>query len=260
MKKTLIAVMTAAALCGAFVWLPSVRGQNGPAAPRGTNAATDSHAQGAHDRDAKHAPQASPPLKIALVDFQVVLRDYKKAADKVTEMKASLEAGNARIQQISGEMQAIAKSVQEAKIEQDSDEYRTSEKKLYQLDTSRKTYKASAERDMKIQGAKVSLTVYQDLQEALKLFCDKSGYTLVLQIDREIAAAKDYRMFQQTAAQPIIYHRSHDDITLAVISYLNHRYEAERGDEATEESTSGTLPAEPTRSIPVSPNRKPAAR
>lgn len=244
MKKTIIAVTTAAVLCGVFVCLPNVRGQNGAAA-----------------RTPKSSPHASQQLKIAVIDFGMILREYQKAADKMQEIKAIADAGNAKIRQMQGEGQELVKPLQEGHIDQESDEFRVREKKIFQLENSIKSFKATAERDMNMHGVKNSLAVYQDLQAALKLYCEQNGYTLVLQIDREASAAKDYRVIGKTLGQQIFYHRSDEDITAAVLSYLNHRYEAARAEAGTDESAApGAAAREPGRTLPASPNRKAAAR
>lgn len=246
-KKTIIAVTTATAMLAAFVCLPNVHGQNGPAARANSSP--------------KSAPQSSPALKIACIDFETILKEYKKVADKLQERNAIAEAGNAKIRQMQGEGQAVVKLLQDGKIDQDSDEFRAREKKAFQLENSIKACKATTERDIKLQTVKISVAVYADLQAALKLFSEQNGYTLVLQIDREAAHAEDYRLTQKALGQPIFYYRSHEDITVRVLSYLNRRYEAERKEAGLDESAAPVSPADqPTRTIPVSPNRKPATR
>jgi Skp family chaperone for outer membrane proteins len=244
-KRTIFAITTIAILSGVLVCLPNVRGQNGGTA---------------------RAPRSSPnnstsALKIAVLDFGMILKNYQKVADKRQEMKAAAETGNAKIRQMQGEGQALVKPLQEGSLDQESDEFREREKKLFQLENSIKATKATAERDMKLQSVKVSLAVYQDLQAALKLFCDQNGYTLVLKIDREAAQADDFRAVGNALGQTIVYHRAHEDITVAVLTYLNHCYETARAEAGADESPAPVSTGnEPTRTIPVSPNRKPVRR
>jgi Skp family chaperone for outer membrane proteins len=248
-KITIIAGMAAATLCGAFVCLPIVRGQNGPTAGRAVKS------------PAKSSPAAaagsSAALKIACLDMGLIIREYRKMADKQQELKAINDLANAKISQINGEMAALAKPVQEGKIDRESEEYGAREKKLYQLDNARKACKATGERDMKLQSVKIMSAIYKDAQAALKLFSEQNGYTLVIQVDREAAKTQDYRMIQNVAGQLVIYHRSQDDITLRVLSYLNNQYETERAEAGIEETSSSDQSDDlPTRTIPASPNRK----
>jgi Skp family chaperone for outer membrane proteins len=238
-NRTIIALSLAAALSGAFVCLPHVRGQNPPTAAR--------------------APKPAPSLKIAVVDFPTILREYRKVIDKRREMNGIAEDGNAKIRQLQGEGQALLK--QEGSLDQESNEFQEHQKMLYQLENSIKTTKASAERDMKTQNLKISLEVYQDLQGALKLFSQRNDLALVLRIDSDAALAKDYRGIGQTLGQHIIYNRHLDDITAAVLSYLNRQYESAAKDSGREVSSETASPAKtPSRTLPALPNRKPAHR
>ena len=251
MKRTIIAATAAAVLCGAFICLPSVRGQNGPTAGRA--AKSQSKASPAA------APASSATLKIACLDMGLILRDYKKMADRKRELARMAEAGNAKIRQMQGEGQALVKHMQDEKIDQDSDEFSACAKKKFQLESSIKTCKATAERDMKLQSVKIAAAIYEDVQAALKLFCEQNGYTLVIQIDREADRTDDYRMVQRVIGQQIIYHRHQEDISVAVLTHLNKLYEAEHTDAGSDDSAasghSDDQPT-PTRTIPVSPNRK----
>jgi Skp family chaperone for outer membrane proteins len=246
-KKTIIAVITAAALSGAFVCLPPVRGQNGAAVERPSGATKSA------------SPKSSATPKIAVIDVRMILREYKKSADKLQEIKDLADAGNAKIRQMQAEGQALARPLQDETLDPDSDEVRVRQKKVFQLESSIKATKALAERDMNVQGVKITLAVYQDLQAALKLFSDQNGYTLVLQIDREAAQAKDYRVVAKLPVQNIFFYRSYDDITLAVLSHLNNRYQTEQA--VADESTAPvSSPIQSNRTLPVSPNRKAPTR
>ena len=160
-----------------------------------------------------------------------------------------------------GEGQALVKTLQEGKVDQESEEFQARQKRLFQLENSIKACKATADRDIKLQAVKLTAAVYDDVQAALKLFCEQNGYTLVLQIDREAAETQDYRMYQAALTQHIFYNSSHEDITAAVLNHLNRRYDAVRAEAGSSDSTPPVSRAdEPTRSIPASPNRKPTPR
>jgi hypothetical protein len=60
----------------------------------------------------------------------------------------------------------------------------------------------------------------------VRQFAEQNGYTLVLKIDREFEASTSYKTIQQTLSQMVMRHSASDDITDAVINYLNKQYEA----------------------------------
>ena len=249
MKRTIIAGTTAATLLGLFVCLPSVRGQNGQAASR----AASSHAKTSPAAASGH----SGALKIACIDMQLILKEYKKVADQKRELALLGETANAKIRQIQAEKQALVKRWEEDKVDQDSDEYSARVKKAYQIENSMKTCQSGAQREMQLQSVKIAAAVFEDVQAALKIFSEQRGFTLVLQIDRDAAKTEDYRMSRQVTAQPVVYYRGQEDITVAVLSYLNNHYQAERAEAGLEDTAEPAASAEqPSRTIPVSSNRK----
>ena len=88
-KKLVITLTLAAGLCGAFVWLPVVCGQNNPPAAR--------------------AAKPVGPSRIAFVDMDQILRSYKKSADVRDEVKAFEDAANAKLGQMLNEGRELEK-------------------------------------------------------------------------------------------------------------------------------------------------------
>lgn len=208
MKKLLVMLTLAAGLCGAFVWLPDACGQNGAAAARSAQPAV---------------------LKIAFIDMNLVLQQYKKSDDVILQVKAATEEGNAAIKQMVGKGRELEKPMLDGTMEKDSPEYLEREKKVIQLSANVSRYKAAAEKELKQQGAKATLALHQDVVNVVEQFAQQNGYTLVLRIDREALAAKSYKTVQQTMEQSVVHHDGRTDITDAVIAYLNKQYDAAGG-------------------------------
>jgi len=203
--------------------LPDVRGQSGNPAPR--------------------AVKPVPPMKIAVIDLGLILRQYKKSEDLMEDVKATAEAGNAKITQLVGQGKELAKPLEEGSLDQESPEFLERERKVLRLQTYLKTLKATTEREMKKQGARATLDVYQDIQAALARYCEQNGYTLVLNFDREASTAPESQVASRSLNQPIMFHQSRDDVTDAILGYLNHKYEA-----ASRDSQSPAAPASSSKS------------
>lgn len=210
MKKPFLIVGVLAASCCAIVSLPDVRGQNGNPAAR--------------------AGKPVPAMKVAVIDLGLILRQYKKSEDLMEEVKATAEAGNAKITQLVGQGKELAKPLEEGALDQESPEFLERERKVLRLQTYLKSLKATTEREMKKQGAKASLDVYEDIQAALQLYCEQNGYTLVLNFDREATTASESQVVGRALSQGIMFHNSRDDVTDAILGYLNHQYEAANRD------------------------------
>ncbi|MBI3866188.1 MAG: OmpH family outer membrane protein [Planctomycetia bacterium] len=233
MNKWMLIPTFALATCGIVAALPYAAGQSGGAGRIGRSA-----------------------LKIAVIDMSRLLEQYKKADDLRDEVKAASEASNAKLKEIFSEGQELTKAQQDGKIDPESREFRDREKKIFQLESYVKSFKASQKRELQFQGAQASLEVYNDIQRALKLFSDRNGITTILKVDRAASGSTDLQLMGRTLSQDVIYHQNWLDITSSVVAYLNKQYE----------STAGAQPGaenKPTRPAPqtASPNpaKKPAA-
>jgi len=222
-KKLLVILTAAAGVCFWVVWLPIACGQSGgtPARP-------------------------VPALRIAVLDMAEVLRQYKKSDDLLQDVKAQFDAGNARIQQLVGRGQELEKSLQDGTLDKDSAEYAEREKKVIQLSVNVKNFKSVKEKELKAGQAKALLGIYRDVVAVAKQIAEQNGYSLVLRIDREAAAARGYQTITQTINESVLRHDPHDDITDAVIARLNRQYEETTGDADLQAPRGGAAPANAT--------------
>jgi Skp family chaperone for outer membrane proteins len=246
-KKLLIPLTLAAGLCGSLVWLPDACGQNGATPSR--------------------AVKPAPTSRIAFVDMGDVLRKYKKAEDLTEVVKSAAEAAQAKDRENVVRTQELGRELQVAEIDQDSPEFREKEKKIVQLSTNVKAFRAVTQKDLKKRQARALLDIYQDVTAAVQQIAEQNGYTLVLRIDREAEAARSYTLIQQSMNQPVVRHSSPDDISNAVIAWLNKQYDAAGGAAslsaaADSASAGGKSPATRTapRDIPAPGSRKATSR
>ncbi len=255
--KTLLFMLTlAAGLCGAFVWLPDACGQNGAPAER-----------------ARHVNAS----RIAYIDLGEVFKQYKKNTALAQEYRQVVSADSTQLEKMLGQGRELEKSLRDGTLDRESPEFFELEKKVRRAEANVNTFKAVKQRELKQQEIKVLLEVYRDVSEAVRQFAEQNGYSLVLKIDRDFEAAKDYKTIQQTLSQVVVRHSARDDITEAVINYLNKQYETTAGDIGTttaspergrrdrpsgdDSSAAGAPVAKPSpRTAPNSPSRTAPAR
>lgn len=237
MKKMLMTLTLAAGLCAAVVWLPDACGQNSAATAR--------------------AGKATNGSRIAFIDLFETMRNYKKSQDLSDRVRSTAEMAGAKDKQMKAQIQEKGMELQKSELDQESREYLQKEKTIIQSATSHKMFQAMSQKEIKKEEAKASLAIYQDVAAAAQQFAEQNGYTLVLQIDHEGQAAKDYKTVAQSLEQRVMRHSAGDDITNSVIAYLNKQYEEAGG----AEGLAGESPVKnsPSKS-PSSAKRKAPAR
>jgi Skp family chaperone for outer membrane proteins len=241
-KKLLIILTLAVGLGCAFVWLPDACGQNEAAASR--------------------AARPAAPLRIAFIDLGEVIRKYKKFEDLSQQAQAARVEAGATYKEKVEHVQQLGQALQDAELDRESPEFAAKEKKLLQLSVSTDSYRQVTEKELSYTAAKIRLAVYLDVSAAAREFAEQNGYTLVLRIDREAEAAKTYMTIAQTMRQPVLRHENRDDITEAVIAWLNKQYAAAGGAASLpaagrpQTATSKT----PPRDSVAPPSRKPSSR
>jgi Skp family chaperone for outer membrane proteins len=236
-KKLVITLTLAAGLCGAFVWLPDVCGQNSSSAAR--------------------AAKPVGPSRIAFVDMGQILRSYAKAADVLQEVKAFEDANSAKIGQMMNEGRELEKELVDGSLPRDAPEFAERETKVKQLASRAHTAKSIADAELKQQRGRALLAVYRDVIAAVQQFAEQNRYDLVLQVDRDALAAKSYRTIQQTMAQALICRDDRDDLTDEIIAWLNKQYTAAGAAASPREAPAAKSPS-PTS--PASTGRKAPAR
>ena len=206
MKKLALTLTLAAGLCGAFVWLPDVCGQNSPPAAR--------------------AARPVGPSRIAFVDLRQILRNYKKGADILQQVTTFGEESQAKINQMVTDGQQLEKPLLDGSLKHNTPEYEERQEKVKLHAKRAQTAKLIAERELKQQRARAMASVYRDVVEAVQQFAEQNRYDLVLQLDREAVEAKSYRFIEQTMTQTIFCRADRDDLTDEIIAWLNKHYAA----------------------------------
>lgn len=175
-------------------------------------------------RAAPRAARPAPPLKIAVVDLQLINREYQKTADVLKKLVSEGEAAQAKAKEMADQGRGLENELKN--LERGTPEFEELQHKVQKAASDWKVYRAISDRELKRRMVQERVAVHQEIVEVLKRFADENGYTLVLQINREALAAKSYQIVEQSLEQGVLHHSRTDDITDAVLAYLNQQYEA----------------------------------
>lgn len=174
------------------------------------------------------AAQAKPSTahKIALIDMAHVFKNYAKfealRENLKTEIKASEEKMQADIQQL----QAMKEKLQ--MMTESSPGYAQAEQELAskaaEIDASRKVM----QRDFLRKESQIYKQIYMEVSGAVKMYADYYKYSLVLRFNRnQIQESDAPQEVINGMNKQVVYHRAEDDITDAVLDYLNKKYQKE---------------------------------
>lgn len=167
------------------------------------------------------APAA--PVKIGLVDMAKVFKEYDKFEDMRAALKAEMEAALAEAQGIANE----AKKVQEELklLKAGSQEFIKREADLARLHSEFETKRKLANAQYQRKEAEIFQDIYKDAQSVIKLYAEHFKYSLVLRFNSTAKTDGDNpRETANALNKLVIYHRPQDDITEAVIDYLDRQY------------------------------------
>ena len=112
------------------------------------------------------------------------------------------------------------------------------EEELIKIETSAKTYAAVAKQQVMRRELEIQSEMFQAVQKALDKFAETNGYSMVLNAHKLDESVENPNELTRTMLQTVTWHRNREDITDAVIQYLNQRYAA--GDNVQPASSTGT--------------------
>lgn len=209
MRKFLLTSAVLASLASVFV---NAYGQN-PAASSTKKSTAPAAA----------AAQAEAPHKIALIDMGRVFKEYKKIEVLKEDWKSEFSVNEDNAKKMTTQVQQVIEQMKEFKP--GSPEFIKLEKQQTDLAARLGAFKQTAQRELLRKEAELLKTVYLETMDVVEKFADKFGYTLVMRFNSDTFEGEDMSKMQLVMNRVIVFHRSEDDLTDGVISYLNRQFE-----------------------------------
>jgi len=169
-------------------------------------------------------PAAATPVKIGLVDMARVFKEYNKFKDLREVLKGKMEARMAEAKKIADEAKEIQGVLKQ--LNQGSAQFIQKEARLAELTTQFQTKQKLAQAEYVREEAKIFEQVYVESRDVIKLYSEHFKYTLVLRFNSQSLDPenKNPQGIANSLNKLVVYHRQQDDITEAVVEYLNRRY------------------------------------
>ena len=166
---------------------------------------------------------AKLPVKIGLVDMARVFKEYDKfnalREDLKSEMKADMDAAQA--------LAAKAKSLQEELklLNRGSPDFIKKEAELARVHSDFETKRKLINSKNMREEARIFEQVYLEARDAVKLYAEYYKYTLIIRFNSAPIDAENPQSLANSLNKLIVYHQPQNDITGAVIDYLNRQWE-----------------------------------
>ncbi len=198
------------------------------------------------------AGAAAAPARptIALVDVGHILKNHPTMKTEIenieTSMKKADEEFAAKRDQIIKQMEQLREQFTEG-----TPEYEKQEKMIAEADTNFRLELVKKRKEFDEARAGVIFKIYSDLNRLIKYYCDNTGATLVMRVNRETMDPKKPETVQMVLSQEVLYFQPSADITKWVLDGLNQQAGTQPA-AAAPTATGGTA----TRSNPATPTRK----
>ncbi len=172
------------------------------------------------NQPAATAPAA--PVKIGLVDMARVFKEYNKFEDMRASLKAEMEVALAEAKKIAADAEKVKEELK--LLKPGSAEFIKRETDLAQLSSDFETKRKVANVQYQRKEAEIFQDIYVDSVGVIKLYAEHFKFSMVMRFNSAELDKTNPSSLANGLNKLVIYHRPQDDITDAVIDYLNRKY------------------------------------
>lgn len=162
--------------------------------------------------------------RIALIDMARVFKNYKKFDNLREELKGGLQETEERFKKMA---EQIRREQSELKLlKEGTDEYAQKEKLILAHTTQAETFRKTQQRDLIRKEAQIYKTVYLEVADAVQKYATHYNFTLVLRFTSDdVETQENPEDVMRGLNRQVVYYRPSEDITNAIVNYLNARYQ-----------------------------------
>jgi len=175
------------------------------------------------------AQQAAPAAaakdgaaRIGLIDMAKVFQNYEKFKDLTEGLNAEGKTRAEGRKQLAEQAKKIAEEIKEYK--QGTPEYIELEAKFAQLQSQFAAQEKLDGVNFNRKQAEIFEKTYVEVTNVVGIYAKHFGFSLVVRFNSEALEAGNPQKLTSGLNKLVIYHRPQDDITDAVVEYLNRQY------------------------------------
>lgn len=159
---------------------------------------------------------------IALVDVGHILKNHPTMKSEIERIESSMKKADeefaAKRDQIIKQMEQLREQFTEG-----TPEYEKQEKLIAEADTNFRLELVKKRKEFDEARAGVIFKIYNDLNSLIKYYCENTGATLVMRVNRETMDPKKPETVQMVLSQEVLYFQPSADITEWVLKGLNQQ-------------------------------------
>lgn len=165
------------------------------------------------------APQSWSGIRIACLDIDKVFQEYDKFKFLRDSLKKEIEQKETELKDLQTRIQTKIESLKDIRSQVDRDRI---EKEVADLRFEFERLKRDSQQYFINREAEVYASIYKEVSDLVKEYCDHNGIHLVLRI-KDGAEESGPQGVLQTITRQVVYHHANLDITQVIYQGLNTR-------------------------------------
>jgi Skp family chaperone for outer membrane proteins len=173
------------------------------------------------------------PSRSAVIDMEYVFKNYKKFGDELEALRGEVAAAEKQMQAHLQQLKTLKQQFDGLKT--DSPDYKKKEQELAAKAADLEAARQVLKRDFARKEAALYREVYLEVTDAVQRYAKYYKYNLVMRHSRsELADIGNPQLAMRSMNRQVIYIAPEDDISDAVLEYLNKKYKPASAEKAGE--------------------------
>ncbi|HEX4130980.1 MAG TPA: OmpH family outer membrane protein [Pirellulales bacterium] len=168
-----------------------------------------------------HAQSMRQPSPVAVIDVAYIFKYHTRLQALTADLQRDIQQAEKEVQEARQALQKLSERLEDYK--RGSPEYKALEEEIVKRNADMQLKVNIQKRNFVEQQAKMYLSVYRELCDEVKAYCDSAGVNLVIRFNGDPADTNDPDEIFKDLNKTVIYYSASVDITPIILKKLNER-------------------------------------